>query len=121
MANESAVENVSDLTTTATCLGCGEEVNLMEEHLRVTVTPSRSVIQTVDAALAGAETDEQGNITALGSESGERYYVGVRGGAGTAGVVHSYEHLADWASSQGDEVKIVPLSVDPQAAERGND
>jgi hypothetical protein len=120
MANESAVENISELETTAICEGCGQELNLLEEHLKVTVTPSRSVIQTVDAALAGAETDELGNITALGTESGERFYVGMRSGAGLMGYFHSYAHLSDWASKQGD-VKIEPLDTDPQAAGRGND
>jgi hypothetical protein len=120
MANESAVENISELETTAICEGCGQELNLLEEHLKVVVTPSRSVIQTVDAALVGAQTDEQGNITALGGDSGERYYVGTKGGAGLMGYFHSYEHLSDWATKQG-EVKIEPLNTDPQAAGRGND
>ena len=127
MANESAVESVSELTTTATCPGCGQEVNLLEEHLKVTVSPSRSVIQTVDAALVGAETDDQGNITKLAvdiTQSGasrDMFYVATRSGAGVTGYFHSYEHLADWAMNQDDEVKIVPLDVDPQAGERGND
>jgi len=127
MANESAVANVSELTTTAVCPGCNQEVNLLEEHLKVTVSPSRSVIQTVDAALVGAETDDQGNITKLGVDitqpgvSRDMFYVATRSGAGVTGYFHSYEHLADWAMSQDDEVKIMPLEIDPQAAERGND
>jgi hypothetical protein len=127
MANESAVENVSELTTTAVCPGCGEEVNLLAEHLKVTVSPSRSVIQTVDAALVGAETDDQGNITKLAVDitqpgaSRDMFYVATRSGAGVTGYFHSYTHLSDWANDQDDEVKIVPLDVDPQAGERGND
>ena len=49
------------------------------------------------------------------------YYVATRSGAGVTGYFHSYEHLADWAMNQDDEVKIIPLEIDPQAAERGND
>lgn len=129
MANESAVENISDLSTTATCPGCGEEINLLAEHLRVTVSPARNVIETVDAALVGAESDEEGNMVALAVDvtkpqedggSRDRYYIGTRSGAGTMGYFHNYEHLASWASEQG-EVKIKTLVDDPQAAERGND
>lgn len=127
MAYESAVENISDLETTAICPGCGQELNLLVEHLRVTISPSRSVIETVDAALVGAETDAEGNITKLGvdvtqagAESRDRFYIGSKSGAGIAANFHSYEHLADWASKQG-EVKIVPLDTDSQAETRGNE
>ena len=126
MANESAVENVSELVTTATCLGCDQELNLLEEHLKVTVSPSRNVIVSVDAALVGAEYDEDGQITKLGvdvtqgGESRDMYYIGTKGGAGQVGYFHSYEHLADWAGQQG-AIVIVPLRVDPEAAGRGND
>jgi hypothetical protein len=128
MANESAVENVSDLKTTDTCPGCGKEINLLVEHLRVTVAPSRAVIETVDAALVGAETDEEGNMVALAvdvtvpQEDGDRdrYYVGTKSGEGLFGYFHNYEHLASWASEQG-EVKIKPLMVDAQAEERSNE
>jgi hypothetical protein len=130
MANESAVENVSDLKTTDTCPGCGEEINLLVEHLRVTISPSRAVIETVDAALVGAETDEEGNTVALGIDvtqpqedggSRERFYVGTRTGAGIVGYFHNYQHLADWATEQGTEVKITPLMVDPDAEGRSNE
>jgi len=127
MANESAVENISDLVTTATCPGCGQEVNLLTTHLRVTVSPSRSEIVAVDAALVGAETDESGNITALavdvtsanGDSDGDRnrFYVGTKSGEGTFGYFHSYEHLADWANEQG-EVKVTPRHTDPDAEAR---
>jgi hypothetical protein len=128
MANESAVENVSELVTTAVCPGCGEEVNLLVEHLRVTVTPARATIETVDAALVGAETDDDGNIVALGIDvtevqeegSRDRFYVGTRNGAGVMGYFHSYDHLSEWAAGQGD-VKITHLATDPQAEERGNE
>ena len=138
MANESAVPNISELTTTTTCPGCEKELNLLVEHLRVTISPSRSVIEVVDAALVGAETDEEGNITALGidvtgtgdtSVSRESFYVGTRGGAGTVEHVHNYTCLADWATvlagqeefQVGETVKITPLDVDPQTETRGND
>lgn len=128
MANESAVENVSELQTTATCPGCDGEINLLTEHLVVTISPTRSVIETVDAALVGAETDEEGNITALAVDvtqpsvgSRERFYIGTKSGEGSVGHFHNYQHLADWAMQQGDDVKITPLAVDPQAETRGND
>jgi hypothetical protein len=129
MANESAVENISDLKTTEACLGCGEEINLLMPHLRVTISPTRSVIETVDAALVGAETDEEGNIVALGVDvtdpdaagGRERYYIGSKSGAGMVGVFHSYEHLADWAGEQDAEVALNRLDVDPQHEGRSSE
>lgn len=134
MANESAVENISDLQTTETCLGCGEEVNLLVPHLRVQISPTRAVIETVDAALVGAETDEEGNIAALAVDvtdpdaagGRERYYVGTKSGAGEMGCFHNYEHLANWAAEkaedqefqQTDQPTIKRLDVDPQAEGR---
>jgi hypothetical protein len=128
MAYESAVENVSDIQTTAVCPGCNEEVNLLQEHLNVTITPQRNLIEMVDAALVGAETDEEGNITQLSIDvtdgdfqgSRDRFYMGTRGGAGISAYFHSYDHLADWANEQGD-VKIEPLKVDSQAEGRVNE
>jgi hypothetical protein len=137
MANESALENISDLKTTETCLGCGEEVNLLMPHLRVSISPTRAEIVTVDAALVGAETDDEGNITALGvdvtdpnaSGSRERFYVGFKSGAGQMGVFHNFDHLADWATEiAGDTefqtdtaVHLKRLDVDPQAEGRSNE
>lgn len=138
MANESAVENISDLDATATCPGCGEEINLLVEHLRVTVTPARNVIETVDAALVGAEADEQGNMVALAVDvtqpqddggSRDRYYIGVKNGAGSVGYFHNYEHLGMWAEKQagdeelqsGEQVRVRALTDDPQAAERSSE
>lgn len=137
MANESAVENISDLKTTETCAGCGEEINLLMPHLRIQVTPARSVIETVDAALVGAESDEEGNIVALGvdvtdpdaSGNRERFYVGSKFGAPTGGFFHSYDHLADWATGKADDQEfqqdgnptIKRLDVDPQHEGRSNE
>jgi hypothetical protein len=137
MANESAIENISDLKTTEVCAGCGEEINLLVPHLRVGVSPNRAVIETVDAALVGAETDDDGNIVALAvsvtdpdaSGGRERYYVGTRSGAGQFGYFHNYDHLADWATQKaadeefqsGESVKLKRLDVDPEAAGRSND
>lgn len=137
MANESAVENISDLQTTDTCLGCGEEVNLLDPHLRVQIAPTRSVIVTVDAALVGAETDEEGNIVSLGVDvtdpdamvGREMFYAGTRSGAGSMGTFHNYDHLADWATSKADDQEfqlndkptIKRLDVDEHAEGRVNE
>jgi hypothetical protein len=137
MANESAVENISDLKTTEQCLGCGEEINLLMPHLRVNISPTRSVIETVDAALVGAETDEEGNIVALGVDvtdpdlagGRERFYVGMKLGAPIGGFFHNYDHLADWVTSKAadqeyqlDEAPTIKrLDVDPQAEGRSNE
>jgi hypothetical protein len=138
MANESAVENISDLKTSETCAGCGEEINLLMPHLRVGITPARSVIETVDAALVGAETDESGNIVALAvdvtdpdaSGERERFYVGVKLGASEGNFFHNYEHLANWAMDKAEDQEfqaetghptIKRFDVDPQAAERSNE
>jgi len=136
MANESAVENISDLRTTVTCPGCGQELNLLSEHLRVTISPVRQVIEIVDAALVGAETDESGNITKLAVDvtdtaggSRDRFYVGTRAGAGDVLEVHNYSCLADVASERaasstfqnGETVVVGVLDTDPQAETRGND
>lgn len=137
MANESAVENISDLKTTDTCLGCGEEINLLVEHLKVAVSPNRAEIVTVDAALVGAETDEEGNIVSLAIDvtnpdevgNRDRYYVGTKMGAGTLGYFHNYDHLATWAAAQSgdqefqlnDKPTIKRLDVDPQAEGRSNE
>lgn len=136
MANESAIENISDLKTTEVCAGCGEDINLLVPHLRVGVSPNRAVIETVDAALVGAETDDDGNIVSLAidvtdpdMENRERYYVGTKSGAGQMAFFHNYDHLADWATSKSaDEefqtdgkIRMKRLDVDPEAAGRSNE
>lgn len=110
MAKKSAVEKPAELATTVTCDACGEEINLLLSHVQAVVKPRRAVIETVDAALAGAETDDEGNIvrlavdvTANGDElDDDRYtqYLGYKLGAGALITVHNYECLADWAKGQ---------------------
>lgn len=137
MANESAVENISDLKTTEVCAGCGEDINLLMPHLRVAITPTRSVIETVDAALVGAETDDDGNIVSLAvdvtdpdAEGGrERFYVGTKSGVSSAGFFHNYDHLANWIAELADAPEfqsngnptIKRLDVDPEAEGRSNE
>jgi len=132
MANESAVENISDLQTAVTCPGCGKELNLLTEHLRLTISPVRNVIEIVDAALVGAETDEEGNIVALAVDvsdpaiSRDRFYMGTKFGAGEMAHIHNYTCLVTLAEARtgdenfqsGETVTFSLLTEDPDAAKR---
>lgn len=116
MAYESAVADFNELETMAVCAGCGEALSLLESHLLLTVKPQRQVIETVDARLVDAKTNDEGEIVKLAEvPEGEdqdttRYFIGTRSGAGDQVVVHNVEHAIEFLSKQkhlkGDKPKI---------------
>lgn len=139
MAHESAVENLAELQTTTECAGCGQALNLLGPHLLLTVKPQRAVIETVDAALVGAETDDEGNIVALAVDvtsepdeldtGRERYFIGYKKGEGVQVNLHNYACAATFAQERDGHAaherdgvpRMLMQRVDPEAEGRSSE
>ena len=128
MAFESAVADFSELETSTTCAGCGKKLNLLENHLLLTVKAQRKTVERVDARLVGAETNDDGEIIALAEvsddedENNERYYVGTRSGAADHVEVHNAACAVDFINKKSylaDTPKIKFLKNDD--AERSSE
>ena len=138
MANESAVENISDLETTGDVPGMrrGNQSSHAASARYDLTDQGRD--RTVDAALVGAETDDEGNIIALGvdvtdpdaSGSRERYYVGFKSGAGQIGRFSQLRPSGGLGNQERERHRnfrrtrtsmIKRLDVDPHAEGRANE
>src|SRR4051812_1167777 len=125
MAHESAVADFSSLETTATCAGCGKSLNLLENHVLLTLKVQRQVVESVDAALVGAKTNDSGEIVELAEIDDEeadtsRYYMGTRSGAADHVVVHNDECAISFIQDHknlgsGDKPRLKLLRDDPHA------
>lgn len=128
MAHESATADFGSLETTTTCEGCGIKLNLLENHVLLTVKVVRQVIETVDAALVGAEVNESGEIVALAEvdtdedSDNSRYYIGTRSGATDHVTVHNGECAAIYLQThsilKAEKPKLKLLHTDDHAEAR---
>lgn len=132
MSSNDPTPNVSELTTTATCLGCGKEINLLEIHLALGHKNQRSVIEKVNPAVAGVETDEDGQVSELAvdvtdsdaveeAESSEFYYVGVRSGAGEQGYCHNYGCASEYFNDLDDGEPLKVKFLRDEGVERSSE
>jgi hypothetical protein len=108
MAYEDAVADFNALETMTECAGCGKALSLLESHLLLTVKAQRQVVETVDARLVDAKTDDEGKIIKLAEvPEGEdqdttRYFIGTRSGAAEHVVVHNVACAIEFLNKQKD-------------------
>jgi hypothetical protein len=87
-------------TTVAECAGTGEEINLLEPHLHVTLRPKREILIATDM-----QSDD------LDSMGTPEIYLGTKAGRGVDLLFKDFDALGAWVSERaGLQPKLEPYA-----------